>query len=80
MAGFAQDAALDAVFSDSLVRIADCDPCRRALKGAIETVMSEIDIFTSSTGKGSMTLDHMKELKNNAFVGDTARWCADTAI
>ena len=32
---------------------AECDlsaPCRRALKVAIETVVSEIDIFVSSTG------------------------------
>ena len=30
------------------------------------------------TRETSITLDHMKELKNNTFVGDTARWWADT--
>ena len=34
----------------------------------IETV-SEIDIFVSS--KSTITLDHMKKLKNNTFVGNT---------
>ena len=39
---------------------------------AIETFMSEIDTFVSSTGDFNIiTLDHMKKLKNNAFVGDT---------
>ena len=34
--------------------------------------MSEIDLFVSSTGKFNIsTLDHMKKLKNNAFVGST---------
>ena len=35
---------------------------------ALET---EIDIFVSSTGNFNIiTLDHMKKLKNNAFVGN----------
>ena len=77
MAGFDRDAALHAVLSDFLVRIADCDPfcsLQACMRVAIETVMSEIDIFTP------ITLDHMKELKNKAFVGDTVRSCADAAM
>ena len=35
-------------------------------------VMPEIDIFVSSKGNFNIsTLDHMKKLKNNAFVGNT---------
>ena len=38
---------------------------------AIGTVMSEIDIFISTTGNLIFsTLDHMKKLENNAFVGN----------
>ena len=40
--------------------------CKRALKVAIETVMSEVDIFVSSKRNFNI-LDHMEELKNNAF-------------
>ena len=38
-------------------------------------------VFVSPAGNFSISaLVYMKELKNNAFVGDTARWCADTAM
>ena len=38
-------------------------------------------VFVSPAGNFSIiALVYMKELKNNAFVGDTARWCADTAM
>merc|ERR1712227_1177017 len=38
---------------------------------AIESVVSEIDIFTSSTGNFNIiTLEHMKRMKNNAIVGN----------
>ena len=40
--------------------------------GHIETVMSEFDIFVSLTGNFNITAsDHMKNLKNIAFVGNT---------
>ena len=45
----------------------DPAPCRRALK--VFFVMSEIDLFVSSTGNFNIsTLDHMKKLIHNAFV------------
>ena len=37
---------------------------------AIETVMSELDIFVSSTG--IITSECMKKLKNNALIGHTS--------
>ena len=38
----------------------------------IETVMSEIDIFVSSTGNFNIiSLAHIKRWNSNAFVGDT---------
>merc|ERR1712226_261762 len=37
----------------------------------MESVISEIDIFTSATGnKDIITLEHMKKMKNNAIVGN----------
>merc|ERR1712061_394248 len=37
----------------------------------METVVGEIDIFTSTTGnKDIITLEHMKKMKNNAIVGN----------
>merc|ERR1712194_281100 len=38
---------------------------------AMESVVGEIDIFTSATGNmGIITLAHMKKMKNNAIVGN----------
>merc|ERR1711943_173706 len=38
---------------------------------ALETVVGEIDIFTSATGNFNIiTLEHMKKMKNNAIVGN----------
>jgi len=38
---------------------------------ALESVVGEIDIFTSATGNFNIiTLEHMKKLKNNAIVGN----------
>merc|ERR1711937_622646 len=38
---------------------------------ALESVVGEIDIFTSSTGNFNIiTFDHMKKMKNNAIVGN----------
>merc|ERR1711972_1164029 len=38
---------------------------------AMETVVGEIDIFTSATGNFNIiTLEHMKKMKNNAIVGN----------
>ena len=62
--------------------VVDCDPIG-ALQAvivvlqvvAIETIMSEIDIVVSSTGNCNIsTLDHLKKLKNNAFVGNTGHF------
>merc|ERR1712037_38115 len=37
----------------------------------IESVVGEIDIFTSATGNFNIiTLEHMKKMKNNAIVGN----------
>ena len=50
---------------------AECDPfcalqaCYEGVQ--VETVMSEIDIFVSSTG--IITLDHIKKFRNSTFVG-----------
>ena len=61
------------------VFIVDCDPIG-ALQAvivvlqavAIETIMSEIDILVSSAGNFNISaLNHLKKLKNNAFVGNT---------
>ena len=35
-----------------------------------DSVVSEIDIFTSATGNLSFTLAHVKKMKNNAIIGD----------
>merc|ERR1711916_74115 len=60
------------------VLISECDPicalqaCMEGFQvAAIESVVSEIDIFVSSTGNFNIiTLDHMKKMKNNAIVGN----------
>merc|ERR1712064_48411 len=64
--------------SGARVFIAECDPicalqaCMEGFQvAAIESVVSEIDIFVSSTGNFNIiTLDHMKKMKNNAIVGN----------
>merc|ERR1712032_417010 len=39
--------------------------------GTMESVVGEIDIFTSATGNFNIiTLEHMKKMKNNAIVGN----------
>ena len=42
---------------------------------AIESVVSVVDIFASSTGYlNVISLDHMKMIKNNAIVGSTGHF------
>jgi len=60
------------------VMITECDPIcalQACMEGfqvvAIESVVGEIDIFTSATGNFDIiTLAHMKKMKNNAIVGN----------
>merc|ERR1712080_454135 len=41
----------------------------------MESVVSDIDIFTSATGNFNIiTLEHMKKMKNNAIVGNTGHF------
>merc|ERR1712135_1734 len=68
----------DGIMRATDVMIAECDPicalqaCMEGFQvAAIESVVSEIDIFVSSTGNFNIiTLDHMKKMKNNAIVGN----------
>ena len=62
--------------SGGRILFAECDPFR-ALQACfegvrVETVMSEIDIFVSSTGV--ITLDHMKKLNEITVVGNTGHF------
>jgi adenosylhomocysteinase len=60
------------------VFIAEIDPicalqaCMEGFQvAALETVVGEIDIFTTTTGNFSIiTVEHMKKMKNNAIVGN----------
>jgi len=60
------------------VMVTECDPIcalQACMEGfqvvAIESVVGEIDIFTSATGNFDIiTLAHMKKMKNNAIVGN----------
>merc|ERR1711900_107556 len=60
------------------VLITECDPIcalQACMEGfevvTMEQVVSEIDIFVSSTGNFNIiTLEHMKKMKNNAIVGN----------
>merc|ERR1711953_694147 len=60
------------------VIISECDPicalqaCMEGFRvAAMESVVGEIDIFTSATGNFNIiTLEHMKKMKNNAIVGN----------
>merc|ERR1711990_778643 len=64
--------------SGSRVMITEIDPInalQACMEGyqvtTIEKVVGEIDIFVSTTGNFNIiTLDHMKEMKNNAIVGN----------
>jgi len=64
--------------SGGRVIITECDPicalqaCMEGFQVAtMEEVVSEIDIFVSTTGNFNIiTIDHMKKMKNNAIVGN----------
>merc|ERR1740130_884180 len=64
--------------SGARVIITECDPicalqaCMEGFQVAtMDDVVSEIDIFVSTTGNFNIiTLDHMKKMKNNAIVGN----------
>merc|ERR1719407_38188 len=64
--------------SGSRVIVTEIDPInalQACMEGyevnTIENVVSEVDIFVSSTGnKDIITLEHMKKMKNNAIVGN----------
>jgi adenosylhomocysteinase len=64
--------------SGARVIITECDPicalqaCMEGFQVAtMEDVVSEIDIFVSTTGNFNIiTLEHMKKMKNNAIVGN----------
>merc|ERR1712070_453479 len=60
------------------VLVTECDPIcalQACMEGfqvvTLESVVNEIDIFTTTTGNfGIITLEHMKKMKNNAIVGN----------
>merc|ERR1712072_1291273 len=60
------------------VLVTECDPicalqaCMEGFQVAkLETVVGDIDIFTTTTGNFNIiTLEHMKKMKNNAIVGN----------
>merc|ERR1712226_1531206 len=60
------------------VLVTECDPIcalQACMEGfqvvTLESVVGEIDIFTSATGNFNIiTLEHMKKMKNNAIVGN----------
>merc|ERR1719455_7150 len=60
------------------VLVTECDPIcalQACMEGyevtTIDSVVGEIDIFTSATGNFNIiTLEHMKKMKNNAIVGN----------
>jgi len=64
--------------SGARVLIAECDPIcalQACMEGfqvvKIESVLSEVDIFVTTTGNFQIiTLEHMKGMKNNAIVGN----------
>merc|ERR1712187_230810 len=64
--------------SGARVLISECDPicalqaCMEGFQVAtIESVISEVDIFVTTTGNYDIvTLEHMKKMKNNAIVGN----------
>merc|ERR1739845_315874 len=64
--------------SGARVLIAECDPIcalQACMEGfqvvKIESVLSEVDIFVTTTGNFKIiTLEHMQKMKNNAIVGN----------
>merc|ERR1712014_390224 len=64
--------------SGARVLITECDPIcslQACMEGfqvvKMESVLSEVDIFVSTTGNFKIiTLEHMKKMKNNAIVGN----------
>merc|ERR1712070_488594 len=64
--------------SGARVLIAECDPIcalQACMEGfqvvTMESVVSEVDIFVTTTGNFKIiTLEHMKKMKNNAIVGN----------
>merc|ERR1712178_285604 len=64
--------------SGARVLISECDPIcalQACMEGfqvvTIESVISEVDIFVTTTGNFKIiTLEHMKKMKNNAIVGN----------
>jgi len=64
--------------SGARVMVTECDPIcalQACMEGfqvvRMESVVHEIDIFTSCTGNHNIiTLEHMKKMKNNAIVGN----------
>merc|ERR1711933_411152 len=64
--------------SGARVLIAECDPIcalQACMEGfqvvTIESALSEVDIFVTTTGNFKIiTLEHMKKMKNNAIVGN----------
>jgi len=64
--------------SGARVLVTECDPIcalQACMEGfqvvTMEDVVSEIDIFTSTTGNFNIiTIEHMKKMKNNAIVGN----------
>merc|ERR1712159_751566 len=60
------------------VLVTECDPIcalQACMEGfqvvTLESVLNEIDIFTSTTGNFNIiTIEHMKKMKNNAIVGN----------
>merc|ERR1711877_12569 len=64
--------------SGARVLIAECDPIcalQACMEGfqvvKMESVISEVDIFVTTTGNFKIiTLEHMKKMKNNAIVGN----------
>ena len=74
--GYGKDCASALNGSGGRMLFAECNPlcalqaCYEAVQ--VESVMSEIDIFVSPTG--IITLDHMKKLMHNTFVGNTGHF------
>merc|ERR1712029_98324 len=68
----------DGIMRATGVMISECDPIcalQACMEGfqvvTLESVVGEIDIFTSATGNYDIiTLEHMKSMKNNAIVGN----------
>merc|ERR1712027_9672 len=74
--------------SGARVLIAECDPIcalQACMEGfqvvKIESVLSEVDIFVTTTGNFKIiTLEHMKKMKNNAIVGNIGHFDNEIAM